>query len=86
MNILADDKNTNDKKTAVASAVSNVKMPEVSKQSISEFFRKYLRVLKRARRPTKDEFFKISAVAVAGIAVIGVLGFIIYLVFHYLLP
>ncbi len=86
MNILADDKNTNDKKTAVASAVSNVKMPEVSKQSISEFFRKYLRVLKLARRPTKDEFFKISAVAAAGIAVIGVLGFIIYLVFHYLLP
>ncbi|HJJ99827.1 MAG TPA: protein translocase SEC61 complex subunit gamma [Methanocorpusculum sp.] len=53
---------------------------------MSEFFRKYLRVLKLARRPTKDEFFKISAVAAAGIAVIGVLGFIIYLVFHYLLP
>lgn len=83
MNILADEKNT--EKKAVSSAV-NVKMPEVSKQSISEFFRKYLRVLKLARRPTKDEFFKISAVAAAGIAVIGVLGFIIYLVFHYLLP
>ena len=60
-------------------------MMEVLKQSISEFFRMYLRVLKLARRPTKDEFFKISAVAAAGIAVIGVLGFIIYLVFHYLL-
>lgn len=83
MNILADEKNT--EKKAVSSAV-NVKMLEVSKQSISEFFRKYLRVLKLARRPTKDEFFKISAVAAAGIAVIGVLGFIIYLVFHYLLP
>lgn len=80
---MADEKNT--EKKAVSSAV-NVKMPEVSKQSISEFFRKYLRVLKLARRPTKDEFFKISAVAAAGIAVIGVLGFIIYLVFHYLLP
>ena len=83
MNILADEKNT--EKKAASSAV-NVKMPEDSKQSISEFFRKYLRVLKLARRPTKDEFFKISAVAAAGIAVIGVLGFIIYLVFHYLLP
>lgn len=80
---MADEKNT--EKKAVSSAV-NVKMLEVSKQSISEFFRKYLRVLKLARRPTKDEFFKISAVAAAGIAVIGVLGFIIYLVFHYLLP
>ncbi|MDV0442126.1 Protein translocase subunit SecE [Methanocorpusculaceae archaeon Ag1] len=83
---MADEKNTNNKKTAAASAVGNVKMPEVSKQSISEFFRKYLRVLKLARRPTKEEFFKISAVAAAGIAVIGVLGFIIYLIFHYLLP
>ena len=83
MNILADVKH-NEKKAA--SSDVNVKMPEVSKQSISEFFRKYLRVLKLARRPTKDEFFKISAVAAAGIAVIGVLGFIIYLVFHYLLP
>jgi len=60
-------------------------MPKVSKQSISEFFRKYLRVLKLARRPTKDEFFKISTVAAAGIVVIGILGFIIYLVFYYLL-
>ena len=83
MNILADEKNTEKK---AASCAVKVKMPEVSKQSISEFFRKYLRVLKLARRPTKDEFFKISAVAAAGIAVIGVLGFIIYLVFHYLLP
>lgn len=79
---MTDEKNT-DKKAA--SSVVNVKMMEVLKQSISEFFRMYLRVLKLARRPTKDEFFKISAVAAAGIAVIGVLGFIIYLVFHYLL-
>ena len=83
MNILADEKNTEKK---AASYAVNVKMPEGSKQRISEFFRKCLRVLKLARRPTKDEFFKISAVAAAGIAVIGVLGFIIYLVFHYLLP
>lgn len=85
MNIkLAADEKNNEKKAA-GSAV-HVNMPEVSKQSIAEFLRKYLRVLKLARRPTKDEFFKISAVAAAGIAVIGVLGFIIYLAFHYLLP
>lgn len=78
-----DEKNTEKK---AASSAANVKILEISKQSISEFFRKYLRVLKLARRPTKDEFFKISAVAAAGIAVIGVLGFIIYLVFYYLLP
>ncbi|MDR3102552.1 MAG: protein translocase SEC61 complex subunit gamma [Methanocalculaceae archaeon] len=63
----------------------NAKIPRDSQQSISEFFHKYLRVLKLARRPSKDEFFKISAVAAAGIAIIGILGFGIYLVYHYLL-
>ncbi|HJJ32503.1 MAG TPA: protein translocase SEC61 complex subunit gamma [Methanocorpusculum sp.] len=53
---------------------------------MSEFFRKYIRVLKLARRPTKQEFWKISAVAAIGIALIGVIGFIIYLLFKYLLP
>lgn len=69
-----------------AGMASNVKMPEMSKAGVSEFFRKYWRVLKLARRPTKDEFFKISAVSAVGIALIGVIGFIIYLIFHYLLP
>ncbi|HJJ47247.1 MAG TPA: protein translocase SEC61 complex subunit gamma [Methanocorpusculum sp.] len=53
---------------------------------MSEFFRKYIRVLKLARRPTKQEFWKISAVAAIGIALIGVIGFLIYLLFKYLLP
>ncbi|MDO5843804.1 MAG: protein translocase SEC61 complex subunit gamma [Methanocorpusculum sp.] len=64
----------------------NIKKPEISKASISEFFRKYIRVLKLARRPTKEEFWKISAVAALGIVLIGVLGFLIGLVFTYLLP
>ncbi|HJJ30362.1 MAG TPA: protein translocase SEC61 complex subunit gamma [Methanocorpusculum sp.] len=64
----------------------NIKKPEITKASISEFFRKYIRVLKLARRPTKDEFWKISAVAAVGILLIGVLGFLIYLIFAYLLP
>ena len=46
---------------------------------ISEFFRKYIRVLKLARRPTKLEFWKISAVAAIGIGLIGIIGFLIYL-------
>ncbi|MDR0439220.1 MAG: protein translocase SEC61 complex subunit gamma [Methanocalculaceae archaeon] len=61
-------------------------MSVISRQGVSEFIHKYLRVLKLARRPTKDEFFKISVVAAAGIAVIGILGFITYLIYHYLLP
>jgi len=54
--------------------------------NISEFFRKYIRVLKLARKPTKQEFWKISAVAAIGIGIIGILGFLIYLLFRYLLP
>ncbi|NLA38386.1 MAG: protein translocase SEC61 complex subunit gamma [Methanomicrobiales archaeon] len=43
-----------------------------------EFFKKYWRVLKLARTPTRDEFSKIAIVAAAGILLIGLVGFIIY--------
>jgi len=78
----------NEKKTDEKKALPSIqiKKPVITKASVSEFFRKYLRVLKLARRPTKDEFWKISAVAATGIALIGVLGFLIYLIFEYLLP
>ncbi len=78
--------NKNAKKGAEKGSAPKVQMPEISKESVSEFFRKYIRVLKLARTPTKAEFWKISAVSAAGIALIGVLGFLIYLLFEYLLP
>ena len=43
-----------------------------------ELFKKYWRVLKLARTPTRDEFSKIAIVAAAGIALIGIVGFVIY--------
>jgi protein transport protein SEC61 subunit gamma and related proteins len=46
-----------------------------------ELFRKYLRVLKLARTPTRDEFTKIATVAAAGVLVVGLIGFIIYVGF-----
>ncbi len=48
-----------------------------------ELFRKYLRVLKLARTPTRDEFIKIATVAAAGILVVGLIGFIIYILFDH---
>jgi|LSQX01.2.fsa_nt_gb protein transport protein SEC61 subunit gamma-like protein len=78
-----NEKNTDEKKALPS---IQIKKPEITKASVSEFFRKYIRVLKLARRPTKEEFWKISAVAAVGIALIGVLGFLIYLIFEYLLP
>lgn len=48
-----------------------------------ELFRKYLRVLKLARTPTRDEFIKIATVAAAGVLVVGLIGFIIYILFDH---
>ncbi|MBQ3684263.1 MAG: protein translocase SEC61 complex subunit gamma [Methanomicrobium sp.] len=46
-----------------------------------DLFKKYIRVLKLARTPTREEFQKIAMVAAAGIAIIGIIGFIIYEIF-----
>ena len=39
----------------------------------------YIRILKLAKRPTRDEFFKISKIAGAAMALVGLIGFFIYL-------
>ncbi len=39
----------------------------------------YIRVLKLTRKPTREEFNVIAKVAGAGILLIGLIGFIIYL-------
>ncbi len=52
--------------------------PEIKFDVQEELFRKYLRVLKLARTPKRDEFTKIALVAAAGVALIGAIGFIIY--------
>jgi protein transport protein SEC61 subunit gamma-like protein len=48
-----------------------------------ELFRKYLRVLKLARTPTREEFGKIATVAAAGVLVVGMIGFVIYVFFDH---
>ena len=48
-----------------------------------ELVRKYLRVLKLARTPTREEFAKIATVAAAGVLVIGMIGFVIYVCFDH---
>ncbi|MCU0798112.1 MAG: protein translocase SEC61 complex subunit gamma [Candidatus Thermoplasmatota archaeon] len=44
----------------------------------------YGRVLKMARKPTSEEYSKTIIVTGIGIAIIGALGFIIYLIWEYL--
>jgi protein transport protein SEC61 subunit gamma-like protein len=38
----------------------------------------YIRVLKLARKPSREEFTMIAKVSMAGISLIGVMGFLIY--------
>jgi len=55
---------------------------EIPKFNLNEeLFRKYFRILKLARTPTKEEFSKISLIATIGVIIIGIIGFIIYLLF-----
>ena len=40
--------------------------------------REYIRVLRLARKPDREEFTMIAKVSIAGIALIGIMGFLIY--------
>jgi protein transport protein SEC61 subunit gamma-like protein len=48
-----------------------------------ELVRKYWRVLKLARTPTREEFTKIATVAAAGVLLIGLVGFVIMISFEH---
>jgi protein transport protein SEC61 subunit gamma-like protein len=52
--------------------------PDIKFNLNEELFRKYWRILKLARTPKREEFQKIALVAAAGIAIVGLMGFIIY--------
>jgi protein transport protein SEC61 subunit gamma-like protein len=58
-----------------------ISKPDIKIDIHEELFRKYIRVLKLARTPTRDEFTKIATVAAAGILIVGLIGFIIYELF-----
>jgi protein transport protein SEC61 subunit gamma-like protein len=60
-----------------------ISKPDIKINVHEELFRKYFRVLKLARTPTREEFTKIATVAAAGVLLIGLIGFIIYLFFDH---
>ena len=43
-------------------------------------FKKYIRVLQIARKPSKEEFTASSKISLAGLIVIGLIGFAIFLI------
>jgi protein transport protein SEC61 subunit gamma-like protein len=53
--------------------------PDIKFNVNEELFRKYWRILKLARTPTRDEFRKIALVAAAGVLIVGLIGFLIYI-------
>ncbi|RCV64005.1 protein transport protein SEC61 subunit gamma [Methanophagales archaeon] len=52
---------------------------EMKVEDLSKKLQVYIRILKLAKRPTRDEFFKISKIAGAAMALVGLIGFFIYL-------
>ena len=60
-----------------------ISKPDLKVNVHEEFFRKYMRVLKLARTPTREEFSKIAVVAAAGVLLIGLVGFIPYVLFEH---
>lgn len=49
--------------------------------NLKEKFAEYKRVMLIARKPGKDEFITTTKISFTGIAVIGIVGFAIYLTF-----
>jgi protein transport protein SEC61 subunit gamma-like protein len=49
---------------------------ELSVPSVN--LQEYIRVLKLARKPSREEFTMIAKVSIAGMALIGVIGFLIF--------
>ena len=47
---------------------------------------RYIRVLQIARKPSKEEFLNASKICSLGIFAIGVIGFVIFLIFILLVP
>ncbi|UCD07324.1 MAG: protein translocase SEC61 complex subunit gamma [Candidatus Aenigmatarchaeota archaeon] len=54
--------------------------------NIKENIRKYRRVLQISRKPGKEEFLSSTKICALGIALIGFIGFVIFLLFTFLLP
>jgi len=52
--------------------------------NINEKLNEYLKVLKMARKPDRDEFLSTTKIAVAVMFVVGLVGFLIYILMEIL--
>jgi protein transport protein SEC61 subunit gamma-like protein len=56
------------------------KSGSISLENITNSVKQYIRILQLTRKPSMDEFLTISKVAGAGILLIGIIGFAVYLI------
>ena len=49
-------------------------------ESINRFYKECKRVLKVSKKPTREEYINFSKVTAIGVAIIGLIGFIIVLI------
>jgi protein transport protein SEC61 subunit gamma-like protein len=56
------------------------KSGSISLEKITNSVKQYVRILQLTRKPSMDEFLTISKVAGAGILLIGIIGFLVYLI------
>lgn len=47
-------------------------------------FKEYLRVLKIAKKPDKDELKSTLRIVMIGVGIIGLIGFIFYIIAHFI--
>ncbi|MGA9142053.1 MAG: protein translocase SEC61 complex subunit gamma [Methanocella sp.] len=52
----------------------------ISLDRLTNGIKQYIRILQLTRKPSNEEFLTISKVAGAGILLIGIIGFVIYLI------
>ncbi len=56
-----------------------MEVQEIKEHKIKRFIKEALRVLRITKKPNKEDYLSIVKITALGIAVIGVLGFVIFL-------
>ncbi len=59
-----------------------LKIPKLKFPNIKKIVKQYIRVLKIMKKPDKDEYFLVAKITGLGIIIIGVIGFIIFLIYN----
>jgi protein transport protein SEC61 subunit gamma-like protein len=52
----------------------------LNKESITQALKQYRRVLYVSKRPDRDEYINVAKITGIGIIIIGVIGFIVYMI------